>query len=867
MSNPLRWKAVFHALIGSYLNQERGRTALTVLGVALGVAVLVAIDLANESAVASFKNTLNDVAGRAVLTVRGNGQGLDGSMVRELREFEEISSISPLIQGNAIWRPADDRAPETLLLFGIDMLFSEERDEVQVRDIRFRLEQDRDPTSFFSRSDALIFTERFLLKAGLELGDQVELEIGGITQTFTVGGVLDAGDLTNTYDGNVLITDIGIADILLRRNGLVDRMDLTVVEGTDVDALAERLEAWLPPSALVERPERRGSQVDEMLAAFRFNLRALGQISILVGAFLIFNTMSVAVVRRRTAIGTLRAMGVSRGAIRGVFLLEGALLGLVGSILGMIGGTVLAVSLLGVVSDAISINFFQTTARTLAPSAGIYAMALAMGVGGSVLAALKPANEAATTPPANTMRRGSVEAAGSSLTSSLVIGAVLAGLGVVALLVRPGFRIPLSGYVASIFFLAAFVWWSRPVLALCTMVLRGVYTRLFGAEGLLAISSTQASLGRASVAICGLMISVGMAVSVSVMVSSFRDTVTTWMGQVLVADLYVTVATDRPTERPEGMPDTISSKIAAIPGVEAVDPFRMKRLVINGRPAFLGAGSLSVVRFENNAVDGRPMPEVLKEALANEELIVSESFARKHGYKAGDVIDIPTPRGIKPMRINALTYDYSSEQGYAIMDRAVFLRYFDDPLIDSVAVYLEPDADRAEVRRQINAAAASLADHPPITMREDSDIRALALTAFDRTFAITYLLQLIAVIVAVLGVATTLLSQILDRRHEIVTLRYIGASQARVARIVVLESGLIGVAGLALGIVSGLLLSWILTRVIMLESFGWTIQFGIPWLVVAQIAGIVFLATVIAAIFPARQAAKFSGRLVQTMAG
>ncbi len=861
------WKSAFRALIGSYLRHERGRTALTVLGVALGVAVLVAIDLANESAVASFRRTVDSVAGSAVLTVRGNTAGIPGPAIATIAATGGVTAAAPLIEDNAVYTPPDSEAAESLLLLGVDFLRTTERLDEAVRDLEFELEEGRDIASLVTTTDALIFTRRFLEKHGLALGGGVELAIAGRSRVYTIAGVIDGGSIVDSVDGNVVVTDVGVADVLLQRGGTVDRVDLVLEEGVTVDEVAARLEERLPPSLVVERPETRGERVQEMIAAFRFNLRALGHISIVVGAFLVYNAMSIAVVRRRTAIGTLRAMGVSRGVIRGVFLLEGALVGLAGSAIGILVGSLMALAMLQPVSDAISINFFDARGVTLALSPGILLTALLVGVGGSVIAAAGPAREASSTPPANTMRRGTLEAAPARQGLNLAVGAVAAAVGIALVLREHRVGLPVNGYLASICFIVAFVAFARPALAASAVMARGVYTRLFGPEGLLAVSSTQASLGRASVAICGLMISVAMVISVSVMVTSFRQTVIGWMEQVLVADLYITAEGSARAGDGIPLPVGLAERIGDLPGVDAVDPFRRQSILLNGRPTNIGAGDLRVVRSGSRSLDGRPMQEVLRETAANREVVVSEAFALKQGVERGDILAIPTPHGPLELRINAVYRDFSSEQGYAIMDRSVYTEHFGETPLASIAVYLAPDADVEAVRAAIVDLQARVPATPLLGIRANTDLRRFALEAFDRTFAITYVLQVIAIVVAILGVITTLLAQILDRRHEMATLRYIGATRGRIGRTIVLESGLIGLVGLALGVANGLVLSYILTRVIMLESFGWTIGFEIPWGLVAGVAVGVYAVTLAAGILPAREAARASNRFAQTMAG
>lgn len=248
------------------------------------------------------------------------------------------------------------------------------------------------------------------------------------------------------------------------------------------------------------------------------------------------------------------------------------------------------------------------------------------------------------------------------------------------------------------------------------------------------------------------------------------------------------------------------------------------------------------------------MQDVL--ALAREErgAVVSEAFSNKQGLGEGDVITIPTPAGARDLKIIAVYTDYSSEQGYVIFDRQLYDEWFGDNLLNSVAVYLDGSVDRDALRGSIRSIATEMEGVPGVVIRSNDELRGFALEAFDQTFAVTHILKVIAILVSILGVTTTLLAQVVDRRQEMATLRYLGATSRRVGRIIGIETGLIIKAGLILGLPAGLILSWILTRFIMLESFGWTIAFAIPWVVVAQVCVIIFLGSLLAGVLPAREA-------------
>jgi len=840
------WLTVFHALIGSYLREEKGRTLLTVLGVTLGVAVLVGIDLSNESAVESFRRNLRDVSGEATLTVRGNGARLDAKLTARVAGVPGVEAYAPLLRGDLQW--GDDDQAVTVTLIGVDLLAGGESGERNVRPIGFELEEDRAFTSLVTDPGVLILSRTFARRAGVGAGDEVQLTTPAQgLGTFRVGAIIESGDLSRAFGGNVILTDLGIADYLLGAGGSIDQIDIVTAEDADIDAVAEALRERLPGDALVERPEQRSERVDSMLAAFRFNLNALGQVSLLVGAFLIYNTMNISVVRRRNIIGTLRAMGIRRDRVRVAFLVEGGFIGIVGGILGVILGTVMAAAMVETVSDAISINFFQTRGADVVLSPRILLWGLSLGFLFSIVAATGPANEAATTPPANTMRRGSDEVGVRGVAWRTVVGLVLLISAIIVLQreLQPG--IPVIGYSASVLMLAAGLFWCRPLLAVVCRGMRDFYARVFGAEGLLASSATESSLGRAGVAMGGLYLGVAMTIAVTIMVASFRDTVTGWLNQVLVADLYVS---PRGTVGGSALSPEQVMAMSGVDGVERGDTIRTRQVVIDGLQARIGGARLDPGRFTPTLLSAGNVDELIARAESDGSLFVSEAFARKHRLGVGDSVGLPTPTGTRHRTIVAIYRDYASEQGYVLMDREHYVDLYADDTVDSIAIHLQPGASADSVRELIGAAARRV-DAPPLDIRTNRDIRESALRAFDQTFAVTRVLQIIAMLVAILGVATTLLAQLLDRRHEIVTLLTLGAGRGRVARVLVLEAGLIGIAGIILGVAGGLTLAWILTTIVMMESFGWTIRFAIPWGVLFQTIVLLLGATLLAGLVPA----------------
>ncbi len=376
--------------------------------------------------------------------------------------------------------------------------------------------------------------------------------------------------------------------------------------------------------------------------------------------------------------------------------------------------------------------------------------------------------------------------------------------------------------------------------------------RLGGVEAMLASRSLASSLRRTSVLVGALATAIAMTTSVGIMVGSFRQTVQVWMNNQLKADLFIAPATNPSADRHPTIDLGLSERLAALPGVAGVDRFREYEISYQGLPAILGVGDtlgphpLGKVEF----FSGRSTEQVNRELRAEDNVIISEPFANKHHLRAGDIIVLPLGDAQVRFRIIDVFYDYGTEKGFMVIDRARALRYLPDPAVSNMAVYIAPGANIDTVRKEVEQVAAG----HNLVIYTNRSLRAQAIQIFDRTFAITYALEVVAVIVAVIGIAGAMLALVIDRRRELGLLRFLGAAVSQIRKLILVEAGLIGllanIAGLALGIVLSLLLIFVINK----QSFGWTIRFHWPIAVLLGALTLVYVATVLAGFYPARVA-------------
>ncbi|MGZ5429456.1 MAG: FtsX-like permease family protein, partial [Thermoanaerobaculia bacterium] len=451
--------------------------------------------------------------------------------------------------------------------------------------------------------------------------------------------------------------DLAVAQEAFGKVGRLDRIDVVLPPGLSGDDRArfeEEIRASLPPGTTAGRPERRTETVDRLVRTFRVNLSALGLIALLVGMYFVYNTLSISVLRRRTDIGTVRALGASKRSVFAVFLAEGLALGVLGSVAGVALGVALAKGALLLVGGTATELYLPSAHPALHLDPLVLLLAFTVGVVSSVLSALAPALEAAGVEPAATMRHGSVEAARRRRTRPLALaGTVLLVLAFLATRPGPVDGLPLFGFV-SVFLIVSGVSFLAPAaVTFAAARLDGPALRLFGVEARLARANLTGSLSRTSVAVAALTMALAMMVSVAVMVGSFRTTVATWVGQTLTSDLFLSPASGRSGPSFGRIPDEAIDLVRAVPGVDDVDPFLAFSATRSGVPFTVGSRLFAFIAKHGNLplVDGREARRVFTEALGKDEAMISEPFAEKFRVKVGDLVDLPTDRGPVEVRV------------------------------------------------------------------------------------------------------------------------------------------------------------------------------------------------------------------------
>jgi putative ABC transport system permease protein len=823
------------------LTRRLWQTVLMVLGIALGVAVVVAVDLANASAARAFDYSTGAVAGRATHQIVAGPQGMDERIYVRLRREGVVDAAAPVVTAYAT-SPQLGGRPFQLL--GVDP-FAE---------LPFRSYLGAEGgvpverlVEFLTEPGAVLLSVDVATRYGIEPGVELTLAVEGYERTVRVAGLAaPADELSRRALEGLVLADVATAQELTGRVGRLDHVDL-ILEG-DGQAEAARIARHLPDGTRVVTVQAREGAIEQMTAAFRVNLTALSLLALVVGLFLIYNAMTFSVVQRRALFGTLRCLGVTRRELFTLVLGEALAIGVLGSALGMGLGVVLGRGTVRLITQTINDLYFVVTVRDVAIPLSSLVKGGVAGVVATALAAALPAWEAASVPPRTALSRSGLE----STVQRVVRGAALGGLALLAagagLLLVPSRSLVLSFAGTS----AVIVGCALLTPSLARVLMRAgapLLGRLGGVLGRLAPRSTVNALSRTAVAIAALMIAVAAVIGIRLMIGSFRHTVDVWMSQMLRGDVYISVASLAGTQNFSPIEPGVVDQVAGWPGVARVD--RLRFAAVDSPAGRVQIAGIDNPRLghERVFVPGSAPPEAIWPALQEGAVIVSEPFARRVGLEPrGDEVTLYTARGTHTFPVAGVYYDYTTSEGIVSMSLDTYRRLWEDDRVTALALRLEPGVGSDGVTRALQDGVASeqqLAILPNRALREE------VLVVFDRTFAITGALQVLATAVAFIGVLSALLSLQLDKQRELGILRAVGLTVRQLWGLTMVETGLLGgVAGL-LSLPVGFVLALILVYVINRRAFGWTLLLQVDPLAFVQAMAIAVGAALLAGIYPA----------------
>jgi putative ABC transport system permease protein len=855
------------------------QTVLMVIGIMLGVAVMVAIDLANAAAGRAFDLSTEAVAGRATHQIVGGPAGLDEAVYRRLRVEAGVRPAAPIL---AAYVTSPQLGNRPIQLLGVDP-FAE-------GPFRSYLPADNagsatgfgaelapgqaDPTgqlvAFLTQPAALLISEELAREHGLAAGDQITLNINGRLLAGRLAGLLAGADALSrrALDG-LILADIATVQELTGRLGRLDHIDL-ILRDEDREGLRS-LRDLLPPDVQIVPVAARSGAIAQMTAAFRINLTALSLLALVVGMFLIYNSMTFSVVQRRPIFGTLRCLGVTRGEIAGLVLIEALAVGLIGSALGLALGLILGQAAVRLVTQTINDLYFVVTVRGVVIAPESLVKGALIGIAATTISAALPVWEAASSPPRLALvRSGIEERARRAVPLTALAAAISLALGGLLLAVPPqalaglsplargdgapsGPALSLTVSFAGIFFVTIACALLAPAATLVAM--RGVApltARIFGVLGRLAPRSVAAALSRTAVAVAALMVAVSVTIGVGLMIASFRTTVVAWLGQTLWGDIYISAPGLTATRAAAPLDPQIETLARNWPGVVRADVLRSTDVASPaGRIAIAAVSDrdLTAPRIFVATDGGRA---AAAEAVRRGAVLASEPLANRLGLAArGATITLYTDRGPHAFPVAGIYRDYSSSDGVVMMTRELYRRFWDDAAITAVAIKLAPGSDLAATVAALETRLAELPAGGGALVRPNAALRGEALAVFDRAFAITAALQLLAALVAFVGVLSALLSLQLERGRELGLLRAVGLTVGQLRGAVLLETGLMGTVAGLLAMPTGLALALVLIYIINRRSFGWTLELYAEPGVFIQAMLLAVAAALLAGVYPA----------------
>jgi putative ABC transport system permease protein len=842
-------------LIGyPYARKHLLRTILTTAGIVLGVGLLVSMRAANQSVLAAFNRTVDRIAGKAQLTVTAGDNGFPEDVLEKVQALPEVRAAAPVVQATVDTGMAGQGR---ILILAVDMT-----GDRSLRDYDFDSGQEDvidDPLVFLAQPDSLIVTREFAGRNGLSSGSRLQLETMEGKKQFTVRGILKPGGMAQAYGGNLGIMDIYAAQKIFGRGPRFDRIDIGVTEGTTVPAAQAALRRALGPAFDVEPPSMRGRQFENLLSVYALSVSISSLFALFIGMFIIYNSFSIAVTQRRSEIGILRALGATRGQVRTLFLLESALAGAVGSVVGIATGLWAARGLANLTAATLEAAYgeIQRPDQIVIEPAFLCA-AFALGMITSMLAAWLPARSAARVEPVQALQKGryQVLSAGESRWRTRASLAA-AALALAALPFAKSTAAFYTGYLMAV--LAALL--ATPMISLAlSRVLRGPMRWIRPVEGALAADSLIQAPRRTSATVAALMLSLALVIGQAGIARGSYAGIQDWVENTLNPDMYVSTS-ETLTSREYRFPIAVRAGLESIEGVEEVQPVRSARFTYQGTPALLVAVEMDRIgaRVRHSVVAG-DSPTMDRLTAEEKGCIVSDSFANLHGFKMGDPVALASPNGEVRLPVVGIVKDFSNQTGAIFLQRGLYVRYWGDEGVDVFRVYVRPGTAPADVKRRINERFAS---EFRLFILLNPEVKRYINGITDQWFALTYIQTIVAVLVAILGIVNTLTVSISDRRRELGVLRAVGGLRAQIRGTVWLEAAAIGVIGLTLGFAVGAVHLGYILEVIRRDFTGMELGYRFPFGVALLLVPVILAAALASALLPGERAAR--GSLVEAL--
>jgi putative ABC transport system permease protein len=849
----MNWFSIRH------LKAHPWRVFAVLFGIALGAAVFTSVRLAVDASLDAFTRSMDLISGKAEWTVVKAGDRVPEYLVAKLRRHPAVEAASPLI---STYVSTHDRATEPFLLIGLDPILDYTLREWQILpssgDVgRIWLDLVTKPATF-------LMSRKLALKAGWKPGDEVTLEHVHQVVRFKMIGLLQLEGLSLVEGGYVAITDIATIQEFMGLQGWVDRIDLRLKPSATEQDLAE-LRSFLPAGVTLEAPSQTKETGEAMIHAYQLNLSILSLVSLFVGMFLVYSLISLNVASRRRELAILRSLGASSRSLFALTLSEGCILGTLGWLLAIPIGSLLVKYLVNGVSGTITHLFVRVRVDSLRLDPWEISLSFVVTLVVSLVAAYRPALLATRIAPREAMAiHESAARIGRSGLFYLVAGflcVVLAG-PVSKIPGLPGF--PLSGYVAILMLVVGSSFLTLPVLQWMGSSLPRLLRRVGGEPAFLAGRTMRDAGSRIAISVGALVTAVSLFVALVIMVHSFRDTVSLWVNQTLAGDFYMRPKMAGLNQYQDPLPKEVVDALKTLPGVDLL-PYR--HLELRYGKIFYEFEALELQTLLHHArfllIQG-DMDEIRKPLLSGKGVIISEVFSNQTGLSLGNRLVIPLGKATIDLPVLGVFRDYRTRGGLVYLDLRQYRKITGDDAWSGVRLFFkEPPRDMkaATDRLRSDILRCCGKDHP-LEMASGAELRQEVLQIFDETFAVTTVLLLIALLVAGLGITTTLTVLVLERMRQLNTLLAIGAGEGQIRSMIFWEAVLMVTAGEGVGLVCGFFMSYLLIYVINLESFGWTFLYRVDWKALWLSLPLILATALVAALPAVRLVLKSSPALV-----
>lgn len=827
MSNSGSWK-IWRILLLAQIREQPTRFLVTVLALALGVALGSSVYLVNTSALNEFGLATKRLVGEADIVVRGPREGFSEQVFVDLAHTPAVSALSPVLELEV----ALSGRNETLKVLGLDPFRAAVLQPAILGDIGEGVFQ-------LFRSDAIYLSSAAAQQLKVQRGDLLQVTVGSSSKALRVLGLLTDG----AYPQPLGLMDIASAQWNFNAVGRLNRIDLRLAPGTDVESFRRHLATTLPAGVLAIAPQVERDRAVTVTKAYRVNLNMLALVALFTGAFLVFSTQSLSVLRRRRSLALLRALGVTRNQLRNALVGEGLTLGVLGSVLGVILGMLIAEAILKFLSADLGNGQLRAAEVTLRAAPLQMLAFFAIGIVVAGIGAWIPARNAAGQSPARSLKGGDGDYTAVARTSwragvaLLVSGSALAWL-------PPVGGLPVFGYAA----IAALLLGAVLLVPTVTMTALGLAPRTHRVVLDTAVSQLRENVSLSALSLASIIVSFSLMVAMAIMIYSFRISFDHWLGKLLPADMQL--------REPFGNDTAFWSKddqarLAMVAGVARVEFRRTRQVFLDPKRAAVSlisrgaddsdtAAQLPLIRSAHIQPDEKTPPAWISEALQD-----------LYGYKMGDVLQIPLAGRMQKFTIAGIWRDYARLSGSVVISRRAYAAATGDESANEGSIWLNTGADAGATERMLRLAVGN---GDALEIITSTALHERSLQAFDRAFAITYALEVIAVIIGLTGVSFAASSTALARRAEFGMLRHIGMLRRQVIAMLADEGILTSAFGVVYGLGLGSTLSLVLVYVINRQSFNWSIDLAVPVWQLVLLSVVLIGAAAVTAIWSGRAA-------------